>query len=358
MERVLLTTTNHAQALEKAVAVLENGGLVVYPTETLYGVAADATNPAAVSKLLRFKRRPAGKPISVLVPDVSAGLALVRADAAAQASMQRLLPGPVTVVSPVAEESALDPRLLSEKNTLGVRVSTHPIAGALAKAFGKPLSATSANPSGGARPYAVDSLLATLSPRQCQQLDLILDAGTLPPNEPSTVVDFSGGEQTILRSGSDLQALARPLQSESEAETRAIARELTRSLFHAVREKPVILALSGEMGMGKTHFTKGVAEALQVTQEVTSPSYTLMKEYEGVVEGVVTRLVHLDCWRAETLSMSDLLLEDYLLPHTLLVIEWPAPLLSELAQLPPRAVVQHYAFTGTATTRFITLTAI
>jgi tRNA threonylcarbamoyladenosine biosynthesis protein TsaE len=102
-----------------------------------------------------------------------------------------------------------------------------------------------------------------------------------------------------------------------------------QSFLHALPEKPVVFALEGEMGAGKTRFAKGVAEALGVQGVVSSPTYTLVKEYEGD-KG---KLVHMDCWRASEAKPDELGLPEYLQPGIVLVIEWASPLLSYLRQL-------------------------
>lgn len=356
MKRIHLTENNLSAAVAEAAAVLCAGGLVLYPTETLYGVAVNAMDPAAVDKLLAFKKRPAGKAVSVLVPGLAEAAQLVEIGGAERIVFERFLPGPVTLV--VKDRGCVDGRLVSELGTLGIRISSHPVAAALAQAAGVPLTATSANAAGAARPYDIATALAGLSSRQRAHVDLVLDAGSLPRREPSSVIDLTGGIQRVVRAGEAVRDLAQPLQTSSEDETRAIARETVRSLFHAVREKPVVLALSGEMGMGKTQFAKGVAEALGVSVPVTSPSFVVMKEYDGTVEGRRVRFVHMDCWRVGEVRSSELGLDDYLQPGTLLVIEWPAPLLEWLRSLGEAAVVHHYEFREYGDMREIVLTDV
>lgn len=326
MQRLLLSPTNQAEIISQAAEVLSAGGLVVYPTETVYGVGVDATSEEAVSKLLAYKDRPAGKAISVLVADQEGAEELVELNGQAKALYSSFLPGPVTVVS--KSRNQVDPRLESEFGTLGIRISSHPLAQLLAKEFSRPISATSANSSGKARPYSIDQLLAGLSEHQQSLIDLIIDAGELPHTEPSTVIDTTQQTQEIIRAGSLFTSIRPDVISKSEEETKELGKKLMTSLLHNLKEGPVVLALEGDLGTGKTQFAKGVAAALGIDQTLTSPTYTLMKEYETVQEGQRTRLIHVDCWRLEKVTADELGLSEYLQPYTVLVVEWVSPLLS------------------------------
>jgi L-threonylcarbamoyladenylate synthase len=340
MERLTLSESTFDACISRATAILAEGGLVVYPTETMYGIGADATNAEAVSKALAFKNRPAGKAISVLVADAKTADAYVERTEEARKAYAAFLPGPVTVIS--RSLGAVDDRLPSEFGTLGIRISSHPFAMAMAHAFGRPITSTSANPTGGARPYAVDGMIKQLSPRQAELIDLVIDAGTLPRREPSTVIDTTTGVQQVIRAGAVLAEVAPALQTHSAEETAERAFELMNSFKHAITEKAVVFALEGDMGMGKTHFAKGLAQALGVRATVTSPSYVLVKEYEG--EGC--RFVHMDCWRTENASAEEVGLPEYLVPGTVTAIEWAAPLLPYLREHGDNIVVHRLAFTG------------
>jgi tRNA threonylcarbamoyladenosine biosynthesis protein TsaE len=118
--------------------------------------------------------------------------------------------------------------------------------------------------------------------------------------------------------------------SSSEEETKAWAKQLVQAHFSNLADTPLVFTLEGEMGAGKTQFAKGVAEALGVKSVVSSPSYVLTREYEGELG----RLVHIDCWRTPEITPEELQLEQYLSPETVLVIEWPAPLVPYLRDHP------------------------
>ncbi len=332
MQTITVTPANLDTALQTACAVLSAGGLIVYPTETVYGMGVDATNSAAVSKLLEVKNRPAGKAISVLVADQDAAKQYVTLNRTAKELYARFLPGPLTVVS--AGKDKLDPRVPAENGRLGIRISSHPLAHELARIYKKPITATSANPAGGARPYAVEALLAKFSESQRSKIDLVLDYGELPRTEPSTVIDTEESVQQVVRSGAAHTSPRRKLSG--EAATHAFGREVFATYAHVVPEKPLIFALHGEMGAGKTHLTQGIAEAMGVEQHVSSPSFTLVKEYLGA-QGT---LLHADCWRTPGVRLHELGLSEYLHPRNVLVIEWPEPVLDELHHLPDVVLVE------------------
>lgn len=323
MEIVGLSQDNWMKTVEKAALILESGGLVVYPTETVYGIGADATNEEAVTGLLQYKNRPAGKAVSVMVDSREEAARYVGINEVAENLYRNFLPGPVTVVS--KSLGRVDRRLESENGNLGVRISSHPFAMALVKAFGKPITATSANSSGKSRPYSTAQLLDQLSDQQKNRLNLVIDAGILPPKEPSTVVDTTQAVQEVLRSGESFEELTPPAHTFSEEETRAYGRKIMDSLAYQLNEGPVILALEGDLGAGKTQLAKGVAEALGVNEVITSPTFVIVKEYQGTA-----RLVHLDCWRLSEDVSEQIGLEEYLKPGTVLIVEWPRPILSAL----------------------------
>lgn len=337
MQRLTIGTEPLSDILETAVAVLRNGGLVVYPTETMYGIGCDAQNEAAVTKLLRFKERPAGKAISVLVSSKEEAAQIVAINPSAEQLFRTFLPGPVTVVC--KDKGVVDPRLPSELGTLGVRISSYQVASALAAQYARPLTSTSANAAGGPRPYEVDELLNHLSPTQQQAIDLIIDDGLLPKREPSTVIDTTQEVQKIIRSGERVEDLVPPFVTRDEEATQTYAEKLMASLLHVLPEKAVIFALEGEMGMGKTQFAKGVARALGIDRTITSPTFTLIKEYPGEVQEKTIHFIHIDLWRLEKVDVDELGLDGYIHPKYVVVIEWSSSLVSYLKALGERAVV-------------------
>ncbi|MFC7135963.1 L-threonylcarbamoyladenylate synthase [Halobaculum litoreum] len=173
-------------AVAAAAAAIGAGDLVVYPTETVYGLGADATAPTAVDRVYDLKDRPRDKPLSVAFGDVETALSLLPAGDRATRFARAFLPGPVTVV--VARGDALPPELTDGGSRVGIRVPDHPTARELAAAAG-PITATSANRSGAGSVRRV----ADLDPRIREGVAAVLDGGETPGGRGSTVVDPERG---------------------------------------------------------------------------------------------------------------------------------------------------------------------
>ncbi|OGJ55593.1 threonylcarbamoyl-AMP synthase [Candidatus Peribacteria bacterium RIFCSPHIGHO2_02_FULL_52_16] len=193
----------NAQGMEEALRVVRNGGLVVHATETCYGFACDLTNPDAVAKLFAIKQRPAHQPVSTLFFSVDEAKKWVAWNNRAEELAKEHLPGPLTIILPLRKDviGKIFPTATVPTQTLGIRVSSHPVAQELAEEFGKPLSTTSANLHGEENPYSMEDLQKQFSDDAGSDF-LLLDSGTLKKNPPSTVIDLSGDEQTFRRLGS------------------------------------------------------------------------------------------------------------------------------------------------------------
>jgi L-threonylcarbamoyladenylate synthase len=179
----------------RAIRTLRAGGLVVFPTETFYGLAADPWNESALSRLLERKERPPDQPLPLILANRDQLSRLVdQITPAASALMDRFWPGPLTLVLPA--RPGLPKALISERG-VGVRVSPHPIARALASGIDSPLVATSANRRGLPPPLSVTEAHRSLGP-----VDLALNGGPTAGGAPSTVVTFNtAGELEIIRQG-------------------------------------------------------------------------------------------------------------------------------------------------------------
>lgn len=183
-------------ALAAAVRVLREGGLVAFPTETFYGLGANALDPEAVARVFRAKGRPSDKPLLVLVDSLEmAGRVAAEIPAVARRLAARYWPGPLTLILPARPE--VPGSLTAGTRTVGVRISGHPLARALVRAAGIPVTAPSANPHGGASPRTAGEVLAGLGDR----LDLVLDGGPSPGGPPSTVLDVTVIPPRVLRAG-------------------------------------------------------------------------------------------------------------------------------------------------------------
>jgi L-threonylcarbamoyladenylate synthase len=184
------------EALDAAAAVLKSGGTVAFPTESFYGLGAAALAPEAVRRVFRLKGRPESKPLLVLVDSVERALALA-ADVGpgARELMARHWPGPLTLVLRAA--AAVPAEVTAGSGTVGLRVPGHAVALGLVRAAGIPVTAPSANPSGGAPPTRADEVARALG----AGVDLILDGGVTAGGVGSTVADCTVWPPRILRQG-------------------------------------------------------------------------------------------------------------------------------------------------------------
>jgi len=195
------------ESIQSALKILRNGGLVAFPTDTVYGVGALAFDGKAVESIYRAKNRPIEKAIPILIADaadmekVGTNIPDITYQLAA-----RFWPGPLTCVIP--KQPTL-PEAVSATETVGVRVPDHEVARTLLRAAG-PMAVTSANISGQPSPSTAQEVFAQLGGR----IDLVIDGGTTPGGVPSTLVDCTGAELKILREGPlTLEEINRKLSS-------------------------------------------------------------------------------------------------------------------------------------------------
>lgn len=184
------------EAVERAAAVIRKGGVVVFPTQGLYGLGADALNVRAVKRIFAIKSRESNKPLLVLIHDRQVLHRLVTEICPlAQYLMDQFWPGRVTFVLPA--RSGLPQGLISTNGRIGVRLTGHPVAHALAAALGGPLTGTSANLAGAGGCACLTELDVAVR----RSVDLILDGGKLTGGAGSTIVDVAGPTARILRQG-------------------------------------------------------------------------------------------------------------------------------------------------------------
>jgi L-threonylcarbamoyladenylate synthase len=184
-----------ADPLAPAVAAIARGELVVYPTDTLLGLAARATDPAAVDRLLAAKDRPSVLPISLAVSSLEEVEPWVVFSESSRAAARRLLPGPVTLLLPPSERARdrLAPSLLGPDGALGVRVPDHPVARELARRAG-PLTATSANRHGAPAARTIAEARRAFG----RAVTVYLPAEPVPSGRPSTLIDLRAAEPRVV----------------------------------------------------------------------------------------------------------------------------------------------------------------
>lgn len=319
-------------AVNVAIKALQKGQLVFMATETVYIAAVDATNEEAVKKLISFKNRPFGKPFSVGVTNIKIAEKYVVLNKTAKALYKRFLPGPVTVVSTGTHMVANG--VEAENGTLGIRIPDYKFFQDVAKIFNKPITATSANASYQRRPYKLPDILDNVSEKQKKLIDLMIDAGELPHNEPSTVIDTTlDDEPIILRQGEIKLKDKNEVLSRSEENTQNIGKELWQKYERYSGKRAIIYALEGQMGAGKTQFVKGLARAMGIKENITSPSYDLLNSY-GV-------LVHIDIWRMiqPSQELKGLDIKRLLNANSVIAIEWADRAVEEIKNYSDDAII-------------------
>ncbi len=185
--------TPQPDVIRQACEVLRTGGLVAFPTDTLYALGANALDPVAIERVFTIKGRHHGKPLSVLVGSVEAAVALGDLSDGTRALMQTYWPGPLTIV--VKASPQFPSVLTAATGTVGLRMPAGSVAQALLAAFGGPIIGTSANKTGGPDPADAKTVQRAVG----GQIDLVLDGGRVALGVPSTVIDCTQVPARILR---------------------------------------------------------------------------------------------------------------------------------------------------------------
>ncbi|MDO8435103.1 MAG: L-threonylcarbamoyladenylate synthase [bacterium] len=195
-ERLLIDRKNPDPAIiDRAVEALRDGGVIIYPTDTIYGLGCDIENRDAIERIYKIKGRDAGKPMSFICDDLTCVARYGIVSDKAYKVMRRTLPGPYTYLLHATKET---PKLLQQKKkkTVGIRIPASAVSLALVKKLGRPIITTSVNVAGEevlSSPKQMDELFGT-------EVDIILDAGAFS-TEPSTIVDWSNDAPVVVRAG-------------------------------------------------------------------------------------------------------------------------------------------------------------
>ena len=200
-------------AVASAAQCLKQGGLVAFPTETVYGLGADATNAGAIARLYEAKGRPLFNPLIATVGDIAAAITIARFDATATRLAETFWPGPLTLVLPKTDDCPVADLATAGLDTVAIRVPAHPVARAILHAFAGPVVAPSANLSGHVSPTTAAHVQSDLSGR----IDLIIDGGAVMVGVESTIVGCF-----------DTPMLLRPGGLPREEIERALGRPLAR----------------------------------------------------------------------------------------------------------------------------------
>lgn len=185
------------RVIGKAVEVLQDGGIIIYPTDTVYGLGCSIENKNAIEKVYLIKQQRPDKPFSFVCSDLTHISNYAHVSNSAFKIMKRLIPGPYTFILPAQRMKQLPKLLLSKRKTVGIRVPASPVAQALVHRLGHPVLSTSATLADGQILRNPDDIVSAFKNR----VDLILEGGLLA-SEPSTVIDLTGEQPEVIRAGS------------------------------------------------------------------------------------------------------------------------------------------------------------
>jgi L-threonylcarbamoyladenylate synthase len=244
-----------APGLARAAGLLGQGELVAFPTETVYGLGGDARNSLAVAGIYQAKGRPRFNPLIVHCADLAMAETFARFDARARALAAAFWPGPLTLVLPLLPDTGLSPLVTAELDTVAIRIPAHPVAQALIRAFGGPLAAPSANPSGKVSPTRAEHVVIGLTGR----IAAILDGGACAVGVESTILGLDGAA-TLLRPGGvpveALEALIGPIAATQKGDKLTAPGQLAS---HYAPAAPLRLNAAPEPG--EVHIGFGPGEA-------------------------------------------------------------------------------------------------
>jgi L-threonylcarbamoyladenylate synthase len=318
--KILKLNSNRETVIYEAKKCLEDDGLLIYPTETVYGIGANACSKKAIDKLLKYKGRRQGKPLSIAVTDQEMASKYVDINEQALKFYKNFLPGPFTVIS--KSKNIVDSRVNSEFGTLGIRIPDYSLIIDIIKSFGQAMTSTSANASGKKRPYKITDILDNLSEQQKSLIDLVIDADELAKNEPSIVIDTTLSTPIALR-GSLGDKDGEILYSNSEEETVDLAGRLMLNHLNQLEKNGLVFALNGPLGMGKTIFAKGVGKFLGIKEIINSPTYSYINEYDYQRLQSKGVFYHVDAWKIDSKEEVALLeIEKLVKENNVVVIEW------------------------------------
>jgi L-threonylcarbamoyladenylate synthase len=283
--------------IARAVAVLRAGGLVAFPTETVYGLGADASRADAVAKIFAVKGRPHAHPLIVhLAPEAILDDWAIDIPDRARSLIAVAWPGPLTVI--LKRGPRVSPATTGGADTVGLRVPAHPVAQALLRAFGGGIAAPSANRFGGVSPTTAAHVIADLG----DDVDYVLDGGACEVGVESTIVDLSRGRPVLLRPGGmpreAIEAIVGPLQAPDAAAPAApgtlASHYAPRAEVIAVEPSEVPRAVAEQAQKGRSIAVLAPHEALVVWGPLPARLYPLPDDVEGMAHELYRALRDLD----------------------------------------------------------------
>jgi L-threonylcarbamoyladenylate synthase len=187
---------DYSDVIREAVNVLNYGGTIIYPTDTLYGLGANALDEIAVRKVFKIKKRSFSKPLPMIARDYFWVKELANIKKRHEETIKKVWPGKVTVV--LSKKDSIPGVLTAEFNSVGIRIPDYVFTDKLLAKFGYPLTSTSANISGQQPTNDINKIIEIFS-KSIEKPDLIIDAGILPKSEPSMIVDLTGDKLKVIR---------------------------------------------------------------------------------------------------------------------------------------------------------------
>jgi L-threonylcarbamoyladenylate synthase len=283
--------------LARAIAVLEGGGLVAFPTETVYGLGADAASEIAVARIFAAKGRPRGHPLIVHLAEGAAldGWAIEIPEAARQLA-RAAWPGPLTMI--LRKGPRVASAVTGGAETVGLRVPAHPVAQALLRGFGGGIAAPSANRFGQISPTTADHVAGELG----DAVDYLLDGGACEVGVESTIVDLSRGRAVMLRPGGlareDIEPITGPLAA-ADAEAPAAPGTLEshyapEAELIAVAPDEVPAAVAGARARGARVAVLAPAAAFAAWPELPAHAHRLPDDLPGIARALYAALRDLD----------------------------------------------------------------
>lgn len=308
-----------------------SGEVGIIPFDTSYGVVCDPRNVQALQKLLKFKPLVVGRSLPIAVNSVKMAEDYADLNNEALSFFQNFLPGPYMVISKI-KPSVLPENICYKTDNIGIRIPNSQFILELISKLKFPIICTGVNQYYEPPVFNIAGYLKKISNSQRDLIDFVVDVGRIDSKNVSTVVDTTKGELMVLRKGIGLKygVLSKKVsflkfRSNSFLETQEYGKEIAQKYLHLLKELPLIIALEGDMGVGKTTITRGVMTPLGLENEVSSPTFLLINEYKNDN----FKALHIDTWRLESeedLSALDLYksieFDNKTESYPLIVVEW------------------------------------